>query len=146
MLELDWSAHLHVVMWWNFRSKSMRMERLLTLNLKPLVVAAQLVSHESEKLLKFYLIVFILHSIELTCIWVGQGKDFGRGWNIEEHRYRKRALSAASEAALLKWVDLDLTCLICLTISYSYSTVLAEDAIKAALADYKKKQIKEASN
>lgn len=76
---------------------------------------------------------------------MGEGKDYRRGGQTEEHGHCQGTVVAAGQIALLEWVLFIF--LLCVRELNSTSfpfffLVLAEDAIKAALADYKIKKEK----
>lgn len=93
------------------------------------------------------------HCIQFVGNRMGQGKDHRRGRQIEEFGYCEGAIVATGEVTLFEWVffssvwdafdcrwgDDQWGSFLNKTF-FSLSLVLAEDAIKAALADYKIKQ------
>lgn len=77
------------------------------------------------------------------------------GWSIdiEKYWYRKRTLPSASQAALFEYVFIYIGKVLFVSQIMYYNkllfvqfVVLAEDAIKAALSDYRIKQSKESRN
>lgn len=143
MLELDLLEHQHVEMWWNYKSGLTMMERLLTQSSRPSDVDQLSVSVTKSYKISSIKLTFII-SLKFPRNRMGQRKDTRSGRHNQKHRHRKRTSPPTRQITLFKWVTLFFISRVPTNddnFLFTFLSVLAEDAIRAALADYKKKQI-----